>query len=220
MLRLSSLSFCLALFAAGPAAATSFSFHCISGDGGGECAIPGDQLWVEVEDLGLGEVSFTFHNESDVRTPPIGALYFEDEAGLLASFVSVIDGDGVDFEAGGSPGDLPSGTVEGFETDWIFAAENPKPRNGVGPGEEVTIVFTLADGTSFADLIAAMEAGSVRVGLHAPPFGDHGNKSFVTGGDGPSIPTPEPGTLALLACALAGGLAARKSGITSPAKPG
>jgi hypothetical protein len=212
MLRLSSFFVSLGLFVAGPAAATTFSFHCISGDGGGACAIPIGELWVDVSDDGLadGQVAFTFHNESLVHHPPIGALYFEDTAGLLAGYVSVIDGDGVDFEPGGSPRDLPSGTVEGFTADWIFSAENPKPRHGVGPGEEVTIVFALADGVSYADLIAAMQAGGVRVGLHAPPFGDHGNKSFVTGGDDPSIPTPEPGAWALLACALATGLAARR----------
>lgn len=209
MRGMASLALCLGLCAAAPAAATSFSFHCISGDGGGACAIPADQLWVDVEAQGEDQIAFTFHNESESRSP-IGVLYFEDENGLLASLVSVIDGDGVDFEAGGSPRELPSGTVEGFETDWIFAARSPKPRNGVAPGEEVTIVFALAEGASFADLVAAMEAGTLRVGLHAPPFGDHGNKSFVTGGNGPSVPAPEPGTLALLACALAAGLVAHR----------
>jgi len=199
--RIPWLALCVGLLAASSASATTFSFHCLSGDGGGECAIPAEELWVDVDDLGGGEISFTLHTESSVRSS-IAELYFDDAAGLLASLVAVIDGPGVDFEIGASPGNLPSGTVEGFDADWAFGAEHPKPRHGVGPGEELTVVFSLVEGTSFSDLIAAMEAGAVRVGLHAPPFGNHGNKSFVTGARVP-VPTPEPGTLALLAVALA-----------------
>jgi hypothetical protein len=203
MSRFAWLTAVVCLLTAHAASATSFSFHCISGDGGGDCMIATDELWVDVQDEGAGDFSITLHNESGVRSP-LKSLFVEDAGGLIAGLVSIGGSPGVGFEHGGKPPGLPSGSVEDFQEDWVFSALNPKPQNGVGSGEELTIVFTLADGVSYADVIAAMTAGTLRLGVHAPPFGTGGNHSFVTGGGGGAIPAPEPGTLALLAAAGAG----------------
>jgi len=190
------------LVAATSASATTFSFHCIAGDGGGACAIPVEELSLEVSDLGGGEVAFTFHND-DGDPSSIVAIYFDDDADVLASLVSVDDGSGVDFDEGGSPGNLPSGNVESFSANWVFTADNPQKTNGVNPGEDVTITFE----ASFADVIEALEDGDLQVGLHAPAFGNHGNKSFV---NDEQAEVPEPGVLALLALGVVGAFARRR----------
>lgn len=201
MLRLPTLAlaFALGLSGASAASATTFSFHCISGDGGGACAIPIEELSLEVTDLGGGEISFTFHNDNGDPSS-IVSIYFDDDLDLLAC-PEIDDGNGVDYAKGGSPGNLPSGNVEDFHADRVFSAANPQKANGVGPGESVTIRFT----ASFPDVVEALESGELRVGLHAPGFGNHGNKSFVNDVQG----VPEPGLLALLALG-AGALALRR----------
>jgi hypothetical protein len=204
MSRFAWLAAAVCLMTAGAASATSFSFHCISGDGGGDCMISTDELWVDVQDEGAGAFSITLHNVSGVRSP-LKSLFVEDANGLIAGLVSIGGSPGVSFELGGKPPGLPSGTNENFEEHWTFSALSPKPKNGVGSGEELAIVFTLADGVSYEDVIAAMTAGTLRLGVHAPPFGAGGNHSFVTGGGGGgAIPAPEPGTLALLVAGCAG----------------
>jgi 3',5'-cyclic AMP phosphodiesterase CpdA len=201
MSRFAWLAGFVCLMTASAASATSFSFHCISGDGGGDCTIPADTLWVDVQDEGSGEFSITLHNESEIRSP-LTSLFVEDSEGLIAGLVEIDGSSGVSFEHGGKPPGLPSGTNEDFQEDWIFSALKPKPHNGVGPGEELVIVFTLADGFSYEDVIAAMSDGTLRLGVHAPPFGAGGNHSLVTGGGG-LIPVPEPSALALLTVACA-----------------
>jgi hypothetical protein len=198
--RLSILAVLFALLTASAASATtvSFSFNCIAGDGGGECAIPLDQLSLEVTDLGGGEVSFTITN-NDGEPSFVAGVYFEDEADVLDELASVLDGSGVDFQEGGSPPDLPSGTVEGFDADWAVTARPPSHSNGARPGESVTIVFELESGVSFDDLIDAMESGELRVGVHAPAFDNRGNKSFLASAE---AVVPEPSALAMLLAGL------------------
>ncbi len=203
-LRLLLLASLFWLSTALAAEATTLSFHCIAGDGGGPCAIPVEELSLEVADLGAGTVSFTLHND-DGEPSSIEALYFDDEAGALGSLVSVLDGSGVDFHAGGSPNDLPSGNVEDFFAERVFTAKNPQKRHGVNPGEHLTIVFRLATGSSFAELLEALDDGGLRVGVHVPAFDNRGNKSFVND----ALAVPEPAGLALLIAGLVG-LAVRR----------
>ena len=199
-MRLSILAVLFMLLGASAASATtvSFSFNCIAGDGGGECAIPLDQLSLEVTDLGGGEVSFTITN-NDGEPSFVAGVYFEDEADVLDDLASVLDGSGVDFQEGGAPPNLPSGNVEDFDADWAVTARSPAHSNGAQSGESVTIVFELESGVSFDDLIEAMESGELRVGVHAPAFDNRGNKSFLAGTE---AVVPEPGALALLLAGL------------------
>jgi hypothetical protein len=78
--------------------------------------------------------------------------------------------------------------------------------NGVNPGEWLTIIWNLVAGTSFSDVIAALnlggdQAGSLRVGIHVQGFSNGGSESFVNSTPAP-VPVPAAGLL------LAGALGA------------
>jgi len=199
--RLALLALPLLLAAATSASATTFSFDCITGSGSStDCGIGEDQLSVEVSaGPGAGQVSFTLRNDGS-EAITAAELYFDDDANVLASLVSVTDGSGVDFEDGEEPPDLPGGNSESFDADFLATAENPAPHNGVNPGEEVTVTFSLLSGNSLADVLDALESGELRLGVHAIAFEDGKSKSFINDPDG----VPEPGTLALLALGVGG----------------
>jgi uncharacterized protein (TIGR03382 family) len=150
------------------------------------------QLTIDVSG-GPGTVVFLLQN-SGPDACSVANVYFDD-IGLLGSAV-IGNGSGVNFEAGGSPPDLPGGSGIGFITDQVFSARNPKPTNGVNAGESLTLTFALLGGSSVADVVSAMNSGSLRVGMHVISFANGESEGFVT---------PTPGSLALLGL---GGLAA------------
>lgn len=115
---------------------------------------------------------------------------------------------GVDFKDAGekvSPGSLPGynpgpDLLNGFSA---YTANNPAPRNGVGPGEWVTLSFDLRQGADWEALLDRFQEGTMVVGLHVQAFSAGSGESFI------SIwtqvnPIPEPATMTLLAL---GGLA-------------
>jgi uncharacterized protein (TIGR03382 family) len=150
------------------------------------------QLTIDVSG-GAGSVVFLLQN-SGPDACSVANVYFDD-IGLLGSAV-IGNGSGVNFEAGGSPPDLPGGSGIGFVADQVFSALNPKPTNGVNPGESLTLTFALLGGSTLNDVVAAMNNGSLRVGMHVIAFANGESEGFVT---------PTPGSLALLGL---GGLAA------------
>jgi len=105
--------------------------------------------------------------------------------------------------------------TEGFDTTVraIEAAADPAAANGVNGGETLTVVLTLKSGTAYADVLAALVDGTLRIGAlinDADPgcvgqntgpqcVGDPGVASFVNFPD--PVPVPEP------VAALLGGVA-------------
>lgn len=208
MLRLAALALFAALSFASSASATTFSFDCITGSGSStNCNIGEAQLALEVTAAGPGQVSFTLSNTGS-EDLSAAQLYFDDGLGLLASVVSVVDGSGVDFEEGGTPANLPGGNSYGFDAEYVFSAENPAPFEGVNPGEEVTVVFTLAAGKTLADVLAAIGSENLRVGVHGIAFENGKSKSFIND----PVGVPEPAAALLLLAGGAAALAQRRRG--------
>jgi hypothetical protein len=159
------------------------------------------QLFVDVTDPGGGQVDFTFYNLGTIPGS-IADIYFDDnEADLnLLGIASITDsGTNVDFTNPATPGNLPGGNLASppFVTTGAFSANstNPITENGVNNAldlttEWVTITFNLTAGTSFADVLAAIAAGELRMGLHVQGIGTDGNSDgFVnTPGELPSQP--------------------------------
>jgi PEP-CTERM motif len=99
---------------------------------------------------------------------------------------------------GGNNLSPPFETTEGFSAD----SDTPVEANGVNPGEWVAITFSLIDGQTFADTIAALENGSLRIGLHVQAIAPSGNSdAFINDG---TTQVPEPATTLLLGSGLIG----------------
>lgn len=180
------------LLGPGPAAALTLGFDCVSNNLAGDCASGEAQLEVTIiGGPGANQVSFTFTN-SGPDDSSITDVYFDD--GTLLGLASIVDGTGVDFESGASPGNLPAGNAAPvFEASFAADSEPPAQLNGVNPGEELTVIFDLLAGMTLADTEAALADGSLRIGIHVQAFEGGGSESFVN--DGEVVPEPDLGLL-------------------------
>jgi hypothetical protein len=187
-----------------------FGFDRITNNGGD----PGvdSQLSVDVSDEGGGKVRFTFASSGPLVSS-ITDVYFDD--GTLLGISSVINGAGVSFTGGSaSPGNLPAGATINFNTSAGFLADSDAPvqPNGVNPGETLAIIFSLINGKTYADTLAAMALSlanpgvdmynGLRIGIHVQGFANGASESYVNT-DRPPTRVPEPGTIALIGIGLA-----------------
>ena len=68
-------------------------------------------------------------------------------------------------------------------------------QNGVNPNERIGILFNF-EGDLFDNVIAAIDTGQLRIGIHVQGFASGGSESFVTGNGISSV--PEPAAMLLL----------------------
>jgi hypothetical protein len=187
----------------GVANATPFAFRCITNNSATDCGIGEAQLWVDVLANGNSQVDFVFHNRGP-QDSSITDVYFAD--GTLLGIAAIYNGSGVSFSQWATPGNLPGGKSIGFNTTSGFSADSDSPvqPNGVNPDDVLTIRFDLIGGKTYLDTLAALQDGSLRIGIHVQGFASGGSESFVA--------IPEPGSALLIGCGLAlfGILARRK----------
>lgn len=185
--------------------ANAISFTCISNEDANECLIGETQFSATISDEGGGEVRITFSN-SGPDPSIIADVYIDDGASVFSGIASIDDGAGTDFEDPADPDNLPGGNNASpvFVAEFSADAEPPPGTNGNGadPGESFSVIMTLADGKTFADVQAAFELGTVRLGIHGQGLGTSGgSESFVSGGGGDNV-VPEPGAALIFGAGL------------------
>ncbi len=170
----------------------TYNFHNITHNNPDDASIGESQLFVKVTAYASDQVLFTFKNIG-VSASCISEIYFDD--GSLLGIAEIINTPPVVvFEQYASPPDLPGGNAVDFHVTAGFLAEadDPAPKKGVNPSEEVGIVFDLKNGGTFQDVIDELEDGTIRIGVHVTDFSSGGSESFVNN-------IPEPACLLLLA---------------------
>ena len=172
------------------------------------------EMYLQLEatyDDNNGTAEFLFKNlsQATVKTSPdyfvLDAVYFFDGL-VINGATGMINNapEGVAFDTPATPGHLPGIS---WATNYYFTADanNPQPKNGVGPGEELSIRFLMAT-EPLTDLITALDDGLLWVGAHAQAFADGGSVSFIH--DAPNVGSAVPEPTALLVWSILGGGAA------------
>jgi hypothetical protein len=160
------------------ARAVVFDFDHVTRSNAIDVATGESQLHLDVTNQG-GRARFLFTNSGPAASS-ITDVYFDQRASLL-SRMSIIDRDqgvggdpGVDFSAGATPANLPGANLlnPAFVATRGLSADSDPPvqRNGVNPGEFLILLCNLRNGTQFDDVIAALNRGVLRVGIHVQGF--------------------------------------------------
>ena len=182
--------------ASSPARGLTFGFDCITNNLAGDCAIGGAQLTVDVTDPGNDQILLTFHNAGpDLAS--ITDVYLDD--GSLLAIASILDSPPlVAFSEGASPPTLPGANDASppFVSSFSVDSDVPVAASGVNPGESLGILFDLQAGRTFADVLAELGNGTLRIGIHVQAFATGGSESFVN--------VPEPNVLGLTGLGLLG----------------
>lgn len=188
------------LTAAGaPAHAVVFGFQGITLNHPDNVAIGEAQLSLEVTSPNPDQVLFTFHNIGPEQAV-IKQVFFEE--GVLGGLASIVNSAGVLFTQDTNAGNLPGGNSLSptFTEAFSATASSPPPTNGVNntptDSETLGLLFDLASGATFGDVLAGLAGDTFRVGLHVIAFSNGGSESFINGP--PETVVPEPATAALV----------------------
>lgn len=213
--RIASLMFGLLLTSAQAASAATFSFQHITNNSGGSWAAVENQVRMDVTANGA-TVDFKFYFQTFAVAMSITDIYFDD--GTLLAISSITSSAGVSYDDPATPSNLPGAnnaspafvTTQGFSAD----SDAPVAANGVNAANEwVTINFTLQGGQTYADTLAALNSGALRVGLHVQAIGANNGG---TGGNSESfvnttlIPMPMPLAMASAGLLLLAGVSRRR----------
>jgi len=134
-------------------------------------------------------IRFEFQNNSTVESS-IAGIYFEK--GPLNGIAGFEFGPGTLFAKDARPLRLPGRQLlePAFATTYSVRSVPPIYKNGIGPGEFLTVIFHLDEAADSKELLAHLQSGIVRIGTHVIGLPDGSSFSAVT--------TPEPATIILL----------------------
>ena len=186
------------------AQAYTFNFTNITNNKSGDVNIGKNQLSLDVTYDGTS-VSFKFTNAVGSASS-IAQVYFDDQDGILSTMSISSSGD-VSFSDGADPKNVPGWSTLDPKFSSIFSAGATKQggvtKNGVSSSSEwLTLTFNIAQGSSFDDIINALNNGSLRVAVHVQGFDSGGSESFIN--------TPIPAAAWLLGSGLVGLVGVRR----------
>jgi hypothetical protein len=192
-----------AVSAVSAAPAWAFSFGSIAGGD-----TPGDSyvnsFTYTVTNQGSG-VRFDIFNSGNAAAPNmfISKVFFDDNGYLSAPSLYGTNVGEVSFSGGPSTDQLPQGG-NNFTTDYAFS-RNPGGGNVGGiPGAESFPVRFRGD---YIDIIAALNSGALRVGLHVQGLPDGQSVSYISSN---TQDTPEPLTMLAAGAAVGFGTMFKK----------
>lgn len=190
--------------------AATFNFNNIAGG-----ATVGDSLAqylsMDVTASGSGTLfKFNFANNPTAFTSAfIGTVYIDAGTTPLGTNASITVDSGnvgtVDFTGGTGTSNLPQrgNLATAFTTDYDFDNVNGSGNSkAVQEGESLGVLFSTAN---FNNVVAAINAGTLRVGYHVQGIGS-GSDSYINSTGTTPVPVPVPGfLLGLVAAGAFGG---------------
>jgi hypothetical protein len=188
---------------AAPASAITFSFGNIAGGD-----TPGDDyvnsFTYTVTNQGSA-VRFDIFNSGNVAAPNmfISKVFFDDNGYLSAPSLYGTNVGEVSFSGGSSNDQLPQGG-NNFTTDYAFS-RNPGSGNvgGIQGAESFPVSFR----GNYNNVIAALNSGALRVGLHVQGLPNGQSDSFISSN---TQDTPEPLTMLAAGAAVGFGTVFKK----------
>jgi hypothetical protein len=192
------------LVAPSSALATPLGFACISNNSVAGCAVLQAQLHMDVtlNPTSSMMVDFLFTNVGSAASS-ITEVYFDDVVpALLGSPGKIEESSGVKFATGCTPHNLPAGHPVGFSSNYCVGSEAPTQPSGVNPGEWLRVSYTLQPSATLAQVLAALDGGDYRVGIHVQGFQNGQSESGISGPVPTPSPVPEPASLVMVGTGL------------------
>jgi hypothetical protein len=163
----------------------------------------GGQIELEVNDLGSSMIEFLVSNVGPVSSIVTQIAFDDDDLLLDGSSLVIFNGPGVIMVNNGNT-NIPAANnaTPPFVATYGVARQNQGGvNNGINVGEFVSLTYTLTGSNTYADLIAALDGGTYRAGLHVQGIAPQGGSEAYV-----NIPrsVPEPSTIALAGLGMLG----------------
>jgi len=195
-----------AVSAVSAAPAWAFSFGNIAGgDTPGDAYV--NSFTYTVANQGSA-VRFDIFNLGNDAAPNmfISKVFFDDNGYLSAPSLYGTNIGEVSFSGGPSNDRLPQGG-NGFTTDYAFSRN---PGGGNGGGIQGTESFPVSFRGNYNNVIAALNDGTLKIGLHVQGLPNGASDSYISTSSGNTQDTPEPLTMLAAGAAVGFGTMFKK----------